>query len=316
MSDILFIAIDYYGYTRAIVAEMERQGHRVDFFPVERPSFFQKSLKRFVPRFYRLLLDAYHRRIIRKTASRRYDRVIFLQAHQVAPANMQRLIAAQPAARRVLYNWDSLTTHDYRDHLSFFDRALTFDIEDARALGIEYLPLFALPEYSAMAGETARADHDIYFVGSVHSMERYAALARLRDYAAAHALRTRMFLHVSPPMYLKLRQEGKLWPEMSIEPIGTSEIVDMMRASTAVFDFPNHRQSGYTMRLVENLCAGKKIVTSNPHVADEPFFAPDRILIRDGDSLDGLAEFIKAPLTSPLKADHLHLENWVRNLVG
>ncbi|MES2339675.1 MAG: hypothetical protein V4537_16405 [Pseudomonadota bacterium] len=316
MARILFIAIGYYGYTDRIAEEMRAQGHRVDARLIEDPGFWSKTAKRFAPAVYRRRLEAYHAGLIRESGGTRYDQVVFLQAHQMSDANLSALRTTQPQARFVLYNWDSLTTHDYAPVLGHFDKAATFDPADAATLGIDYLPLFALPEYFAVAAAPTTPDYDLYFVGSMHSTARYEAVRRLADHCAATGLRLKLYLHCSPPRAIRLLREGKWMQGMTLRSIGTDGILAMMRRSRAVFDFANHRQSGYTMRFVENLCAGRKIVATNPRLADEPFFTPDRFMLTPDLDFSGLAAFLDAPAPSPGDFQRFSLATWVGRLLG
>ena len=317
MARILFIGIRYYAYTDRIIAEMEAQGHRVDYHPIEHVDFVSKTRKRYRPAAYAKRLSAYHRTVIAQAAGTAYDIVLMLQSHHFTRADLLALKSSQSTARFILYNWDSLTTHDYRANLDLFDAAITFDPDDAAALGINYLPLFALPEYFEVAQTAAPPRHDIYFVGSLHSMARFEAAERLKSYCNAEGLRLKLYLHCSPPRMLDLLRRRKWLPGMTLRSVGTDAIIAMMRDARAVFDFANHQQSGYTMRLVENMCAGKKIVTSNQRVLDEPFFSEDRFMLL-GPELDltGLKTFIERPFVSNPDLSAFSLASWTRRLLA
>jgi hypothetical protein len=317
MARILFIGIRYYSYTDRIIEEMRAQGHLVDYHAIERVDPLSKTFKRYGPAGYARSLSAYHRRLIEAAGATRYDFVLLLQAHHFTRANLQALRQSQPQARFLLYNWDSLTTHDYSPHLDLFEASATFDPDDAARLGIHYLPLFALPEYFDVARSTDAAVYDLYFVGSVHSMARYEAVRRLSEYCRANRLRLKLYLHCSPPRFLGLLGRGKLMKGMTLRSVGTEAIVAMMQASRAVFDFSNHRQSGYTMRLVENMCAGKKVVTANQHIAGEPFFSEDRFLVLGSDlDFSGLKAFIDRPLANERDFSSFSLASWTSRLLS
>ncbi len=150
MARILFIGIDFYDYASRICAAFERLGHSVDFHAIEDRGFAAKSAKKIAPAAYEARRAAYHERLIEDTARRDYDVVLFIQIHQMRHSALDRLRELHPGARFVLYNWDSLTTHDFRPWLRHFDHAATFDPDDARAIGIAYLPLFAIPRFFAI----------------------------------------------------------------------------------------------------------------------------------------------------------------------
>ncbi|WP_447728366.1 hypothetical protein [Sphingomonas koreensis] len=316
MSRILFIALDYYAYTDRIAAEMRAQGHEVVRFAIEPGGAINKALRRYARGRHQRSLDAHHAQILDAVRGQAFDQVVFLQAHQYSLASLQALRAAQPEARFTLYNWDSIRTHDYRPHLALFDKAATFDPVDAKALGIDYLPLFALPEYYDVAASRSTPEYDIYFVGSVHSLARFDAVKRLHAHCRAEGLRLRLYLHCSPPRMFQLLRRGEWLSGMTLRSIGTDGILDMMRASAGVFDFASQQQSGLTMRVFENLAAGMKIIATNPGIAQEPFYSPDRILLLDNLDFAPVKAFLASPLRDTRTFEEYSLSNWLRRLLA
>ncbi|RYD94114.1 MAG: hypothetical protein EOP61_22295 [Sphingomonadales bacterium] len=115
---------------------------------------------------------------------------------------------------------------------------------------------------------------------------------------------------------LQLLRQGKWLPGMTLRSIGVEGILDMMRRSTAVFDFASHAQSGLTMRVFENLAAGMKIVATNPGIANEPFYDPERILLLPDLDFAGVDSFVRTPLASGRKFEEYSLSNWLVALLA
>ena len=90
----------------------------------------------------------------------------------------------------------------------------------------------------------------------------------------------------------------------------------MLEKSRATFDFANHKQSGYTMRLIENMCAGRKIITENPRILNEPFYREDRFLLVDGYDFSAVPAFLERPITSELDVHAFHVDNWAARLIS
>jgi hypothetical protein len=315
MARILFLGIDFYHYSASICDAFERLGHTIDFRPMEDRGFAAKSAKKLAPGVYRRRLDAYHDEVIEESAGKSYDVVLFVQVHEWRHEALERLRALHPDAQFVLYNWDSLTTHDFRPWMRHFDSVATFDPDDARSLDIRYLPLFAIPRFFAIDEQRAKMQ-DIYFVGAVGTMHRFDALARLHTFCVEAGLTTKFHLVCSPVVRATLLKQGKSLPGLTGRPIGFERIVDLIETSNATFDFANHRQSGYTMRLIENMCAGRKIVTENPRIVDEPFYREDRFLLVDGRDFSALPDFLARPVRSDLDVKAFHIDSWARALIG
>jgi hypothetical protein len=107
------------------------------------------------------------------------------------------------------------------------------------------------------------------------------------------------------------------WPaDVTRHPIAHDRFINMIETSVAVFDFANHKQSGYTMRTMENLCAGKKIITGNPGIVSEPFYSTDRILVFDGHDFSGVRAFLDTPLRdADARFPEYHVSSFARHLV-
>ena len=315
MARILFIGIDFYDYATRISSAFERLGHTVDFHPIEDRGFVAKSAKKLAFSAYEARRAAYHERLIEQSKAHDYDVVLFIQVHQMRHEALEKLRAAQPNAHFVLYNWDSLTTHDFRPWMRHFDHVATFDPDDARSIGVTYLPLFAIPRFFEI--DHAKAPRqDLYFVGAIGSMNRFDALQRLHTFSEATRLSTRFHLVCSPVVRFQLWRAGKTLPGVTGDSIGCEDIVNMLEASRATFDFANHKQSGYTMRLIENMCAGRKIITENPRILDEPFYREDRFLLVDGHDFSAVPEFLATPITSQLDVEAFHVDSWARQLIA
>jgi len=314
---VLFVGLDYYGYTKKIIQEFEAFGADVDFVDIQPGSVWMKAYRTLLPRSYQRKIGARHARIIEQSAATRYDRVVFLQAHQIAPSTLARLRALQPDARFVLYNWDALTTHDYLPQVPMFDEVYTFDPVDARTHGFHYLPLFCAREMQGLTRDCAPA-RSVYTVGNIVNPRRYDAIKAFEAYCRAHDIAFRAFMKISPVVYLRFLRSGRIPQGVSFRSIPQAEFVAMIEGCAATFDFANHQaQAGHTMRTFENLCGGKKIITNNQCVDTEPFFSEDRIFVYRGLDFTGVAEFLDQPLADPrAEFEQYHIQAFVQTLLG
>lgn len=312
---ILLVALHYHDYTDNIAAELRALGHEVVVHDIMPRTLSMKILRVLSPAFWQARLNAHHARILRDQRGQPQDLVLFIQAHQMSRANMAAFKDAFPSARFALYNWDSIANHDYRPHLDAFDDVFTFDPDDARAHGLHYLPLFCSREFQGLARRDAEG-RTVYFVGNIVNPARYDAVAAFRDYCAAHALRFQAFMACTPPVRLKFRRMGVHPVGLSSGSIDRAGFIDMIETSSATFDFANHHQSGYTMRVFENLCAGKKIITNNPRILREPFYSPDRIHLFEGLDFTGVDAFMRTPLKDPgAEFPEYRIQSFVRHII-
>jgi len=313
---ILFFGLNYHDYTRNIIDEMRAVVGDVTYVDIQPRSLFFKVLRTAGRRFYDRYLDVHHASAISKSKFVAYDKVVFLQAHQISLKNLSKLRAVQPNAEFTLYNWDSLSNHDYRQRVKFFDRVLTFDPVDARENGFGYLPLFCSRFMQGLRRDRVEPA-SLLMVGNIVKPGRYAAVESFRRYCAEHRLKFKQHLKVSPVVWFNLIRGGIYPREVSFRSIDKAGFCDLIETTSATFDFANHAQSGQTMRMMENLCLGKKIVTNNTWVKQEPFYSPDRIHVFNGLDFSGVADFLNGDLVdNDAVFSEYHIQSFVQQLLG
>lgn len=313
---VLFVGLHYHHYTQAIVDEICHSGFEANYVDIQPRSFIFKIFKTLSSKLYQRYLNSYHRRAIERAASQQYDQVLFLQAHQMSFENLSMLRRTQGKAHFTLYNWDSLSNHDYLSRTQFFDRVITFDREDASRHGFEYLPLFCVRSIQAFRRNRARA-RSVFMVGNIVNINRYNAVERFTEYCNLSGIHFETYLVVSPVVWLQMRKQGIRPKGLHFSSIPKAVFARMTEEALAVFDFANHHQSGYTMRTIENLCAGKKIITNNRNILNDYFFSPDRIHCFEGFDFSGVEDFLDIPVEdNHRRFDELHIQAFTRHLLG
>jgi hypothetical protein len=316
MKKILFIGLDYHNYTTEIIREFNGLGYDVEFYSIIPRTLYYKALNTISKAKYRQKLDAYHADIINKEAGNKYDVVFFLYAQEISVENLSLLKSQHSTSKFILYCWDSIQTKDYTKHLPYFDSAFTFDKEDAVAVNINYLPLFCIAEFQNLQ-KTDQHLNQIYFVGNIVTVARYSAIQKFITYCAEQKIHFKHFLKCTPVVIWRLLKAGFLPLNVSASTIAKNDFIKLIESSTTVFDFANHVQVGYTMRVMENLCAGKKIITNNARVLNEPFYTPDRILVIKDMDLLNIKSFLNTPLVEPdKKFTEYHLDSFLTNLLN
>ncbi|WP_404712369.1 hypothetical protein [Sphingomonas sp. MMS24-J13] len=312
---ILIVALPYHNYTSSIAAELRRAGHVVSLYEIQPRDRVTKALRRISHYAWQRRLTWHHKHILEAERGNRYDLVLFIQAHQMELSMLARFREAFAGARFALYNWDALKSLDYQAHIEHFDQVQTFDPDDARAMGLGYLPLFCLRDFQGLP-RREQGRGQVYFVGNLAKLPRYNAFHAFKRYCDERSVPVRSHLAVTPPIFLQLLRRGEIPRDVAFGPIAHRDFIDMIETSVATFDFANHAQAGYTMRLIENLCAGKKIITSNPRVRKERFYSPDRFHVFDGLDFTGIDAFLQVPLAEP-EADfpEYHIQTFVRHIV-
>ena len=313
---ILFIGYDYHNYTRSINSEFERLGFESQFHSIQPGKLYLKIARRASAKLYTKLLDRYHRRILLSYPEGTFEHIVFLQVHQFSHENMALLKARNPRARYTLYNWDAITTHDYRPYIHYFDRVLTFDPADAKTLGIHYLPLFCVRDFQNMKS-FPKTNASVYFVGNIVNPQRYKLIKAFEAFCVRDGIRFEYFLSTTMHGWSLMRKAGLHPTDVSFRSIKDRDFRAMIQRSVAVLDFANHKQSGFTMRIMENLCAGKKIITNNPNITSAGFYSPDRILLYKDQDFDAIKNFLSVPLSQPEENfPEYHIQNFAKRLLN
>ena len=82
---------------------------------------------------------------------------------------LKKMKNKQNKAKFILYMWDSFSNKLHsKDLISYFDKCLTFNREDADNYSMSFRPLFFIDEYNAdLVSEKTDCDIDIGFIGFV-----------------------------------------------------------------------------------------------------------------------------------------------------
>jgi hypothetical protein len=296
---ILFISCDYLFFPVSIKNELEDLGARVDLYYNEPQSVLYRQIKKLPFRVGLYLNQIYHQLILRKIKSEIYDFVFFIQVHQMNHTTLRKYKQIFPGSVFILYNWDSLSKHDYSSYIPFFNIVYSFDLEDCKNnAGLKYKPLFYMNELEKFRNNQENVRYNISFVGTIVNLNRYFEIVDLRKWAINNNLRFYDYCRTMPTVYLKFLLMGMIPKRLHLKPMDREENYRIISMSDTVIDLANHKSNGYSMRIFEVLGAGRKLITFNKSIEREDFYSPEIIhtysstLFLGDDDL----EFIKKPL--------------------
>jgi hypothetical protein len=322
--NILLISTSFFGYEERIADHLRQRGARVTCLD-DRPghSALVKGLVRLKSILIRPWVNAHYARAMGRLAMERFDEILVISPDACHPSILQKLRAAFPQARLVLYMWDSFTNRRIQQvpaFLSHFDRALTFDDADATAYGIHFRPLFFTRE--AEPGNAAPA-FAFSFVGTIHS-DRYRILRALAAEADRHHLAYYIYPYLPTRFHywlfrlLKPEFRGTRPEDFQYSPLAYAEVLRICSASLAILDMEDPGQRGLTIRSLEVFGAGRKLMTSNARVVDYPFYTPERVLVFNREAPVLEPGFFERPAPAPDPA-HLRafsIDGWTDAVFG
>jgi hypothetical protein len=284
---ILLISPMFFGYEFAVRDKLTAMGAEVTLFD-DRPNngLIARSLIRIDKKLFAYKIDIYYKSIAQQINDRHFNIVFLLNPEALPTSFLEMCKSRWPKALYVMYMWDSIKNRKHTmDFVPFCDRVFTFDRDDAKLDRFAFKPLFYLDLYSSIRDANNPIDYDICFMATIHS-DRYAIAKQVRDWCDVNGLKSffYFFMH-EPALYyfnkLKNKNISPSLSEISFTKMSAAEIVEVVAGSKVVLDIQHPNQTGLTMRTLETMGAGKKLITTNERIKDYDFYEPDRFLVLD-----------------------------------
>ena len=313
---ILFVGPVFYNYHYDIVAEIQNMGASVDFYNEKPDSIFYRIINNYFKKYKQALINNYLNSILNKCKDG-YDFVFVIRGEIITNYFLSKLKKSNPNAKFIMYQWDSIEfTPNYPKIMNFFDKVMTFDIQDSKRLNIKYLPLFYNNDYKNIELSNKRI-YDIAFFGSYHS-DRLEIIKQI-DYLCKKS-GLRFYYHLYSPklaLFRKLLNRSvkvsdlKYFKTYSVD---SKKVLEIYRQSKAVLDIERDIQSGLTMRTLEVLGAGLKLITTNKAIYKEEIYDESNILLIDRYSIKLKKDFLLSSIKSTEIINKYNINNWILNV--
>ncbi|HZP12804.1 MAG TPA: hypothetical protein VFB36_10325 [Nevskiaceae bacterium] len=324
---VLLVAPVFFGFDKTIAEGLRRRGATVALYD-DRPSTstFTKAAIRIHPRLMAARTARYVQRIIDSHAGERFDDVLVIKGQGLTRSLLKRLLDAFPGARKRYYLYDSFRNDPgARGKMTLFDRVLTFDQGDARGTpGLQFRPMFYPEEFRRMSPRAARHDEPVrlVFIGTVHS-DRYRVLGRLRRALPKMAVISTYLYFPSRMLYAARRLlDPSFWAaphsEFKFVPLDRAAYAALFEGADVVVEMERPVQAGLTMRSLEAVAAGRKLITTNPEIAQYDFYRPANIAIVDRAQPVISVQFLRGayePVPGEI-VDRYSLDRWLDDVFG
>lgn len=195
--------------------------------------------------------------------------------------------------------------------MNISDQIYTFDNCDAEKFGLN----FVSQPYRYVDNESCEEIYDFYFVG--YDKNRIAWLMRFKE--IADDLSMRCYFHVLPDKGKKYSSAEKYF--LKNAHLSYAENIKIARSSKCLLEVLQKTQSGATLRSVEALFLGKKLITNRPGIINEEYFHESRnLFVSNMDDFDSnsLKSFMDDPCLDVgdnilMKYD---INGWVENFIS
>ncbi len=259
---------------------------------------------------------------LRQLDSTPVSHILVIKGEGLSQRIAVKLRATFPSASMGLYLWDGLeNVKGVSKILEAFDSVATFDPLDAKTFGWTYRPLFGR-NLSEMHETAALASFDWCFIGTIHS-DRHRVIHKLRQRCGPMS-RNFVFGYFQSPIMLFMRRllDWTLWvaPKgtLSTQSMSPADVSRVVGISRAVLDVEHPLQRGYTMRTIETMLAGKKLITTNTYILDSNLYDPSRICVINRSNPEIPPDFLDnfyLPVPESLRNYYL-CEGWVSELLS
>ena len=338
---ILFLANDYMGLAMPILKEMQRQGHEVLYIPDNNLSTdcYLKNSNRFfqtLRNIYNILFRVYQRYWKKNTnINCYYDLLFCIQGVSFHPYLLRILKKYNPNIKTSLYIWDSNKYYDYIRNAKYFDKVFTFDIEDSKCTPkIKFLPFYWIPNEN---DECTNNKYDISIVGSDHDgrteiVEKvykqidnklkcyFRIVANRFPFQVSNRGKLIFTLLFRYNQFLEIVEKYKhklTLPFIAFDYIQMEQVNSIIQNSNCILDTDRECQTGTTPRLIWALAMGKKIISTNTHLVEMPFYDEKQIQIIDRNNPIVDIDFIQKEELFKTSAYVicLRIDNWIKNFI-
>ena len=285
---VLLIAPRFFGYEAEIKKCLEKKGAIVDWLP-DRPfdKAWHLTILRLLPKLMLSFVNIYYLKKLNDLPISQYNIIFAVNTVTLSPKIIAKIKQLNPAAKYVIYMWDSMKNRDHVKHvLGFFDSKWSFDPETALQYGMKFRPLFYVNEYKNC--KPVEINNDLIFIGTIHS-DRYLFIKKLqkivpRNFKCFYYL----YLKSSWVFWVQKILRPSMWlanyKEFKFEAASKKDVIKSIHKSRIVIDIEHRKQCGLTMRTFEALGAMKKIITTNHRIREYDFYHPDNVAVIDRDA--------------------------------
>lgn len=304
---------------------MEKLGAKVHYVP-DRPS--KHAIIKILIRKARFLLTSYLNAYFGRKASEipkdSIDDIFIVRGEGLTASALANLKARFPRARVQLYLWDSVKrSQGCKKLFPLTDRSWTYDPRDAK----DYPTLKFTPNFFTISDELLKSRFntdtqtprwDLVFFGTAHG-DRLKVISKIAKALPSHARFYVFFYFQSSIMYWARKIFDPAFKHFRPEQLSLKakfgrEWEEVVSNTSTILDVHHSQQGGLTIRTLETLALGFKLVTTDASIAQYPFYNPRQILIIDRNCPVIPEEFLKLKNDFPVHPSlkELELPNWLR----
>ncbi len=319
---VLLISPLTFSYHTTISETLCNMGYRVTWWN-DRTSeaTWYKLLLRISPKTVAKFSENSFKKKLINLDSETVSHVLVIKGEGLSKTTISNIKDACHLASMGLYLWDGVeNVKTVHDKTGFFDSVASFDPHDAKIFNWAYRPLF-WRKISVPAEKSHNLTFDWCFIGTVHS-DRHRVIHKLRQRYGSQ-FNSFVFAYFQSTFILFARKliDSTLWASpkgtLSTTPMSAIDVSNVVAQSKAVLDIEHPKQRGFTMRTIETLMTGKKLITTNKHILHSDIFHSSRVLVIDRFNPEICTNFFTEPFqeVSESLKKYYSCEGWALELL-
>ena len=322
MMNALIIGKPFFNYHEEIVKEFKFKGYCTEFIS-DSPNnhlvirkIFGKTTEKHYIRFYQ-------NRMLSKCLKKKYDIILVLVGRYLSKKFLFKLKDNNRDSRLILYLWDDIArVENFEEVRDCYDTIYSFDIEDCRNNDkFVFLPLFFSRNYH-LSDRVKK--YTVYGSFSEHS-DRKRIVENVYRQCSQKGFNCHFVFFPGRYKYFKdwffnkkLAKKTRGNISFCFSPLSNEKNTENVLFSKALLDIQYPSQNGLTMRTVESIGAGVKIITTNQNIEKYDFYCSQNVLIIDRNKPLIDEEFLTSPYfrLQPEIYEKYSIKTWVAIIVG
>lgn len=333
---ILLMIYPFYDYADRIKEELEKQGAKVllIYNPWPKESF-RYSTNWILTLIYRLKNPFFRtnitNNIIKQISHQQIDILFVIGGFCAKKRLIFYLKKKNPNINTRIFFWDSFCYWKISKQRKWFDKSFSFDPVDCR----KYPDLIYQPDfYIGSHVDSCEKKYDISHIGASHifaynripillKLKKDLDEKRLNSYLAVveirnpESLKFKMLALTSckwKKYWCLVRKYKRTYSIVFDQRIPYEEVVNIESTSHCIIDIPPSKQAGITIRALEAIAAGKKLITTNRYIKEQKFYCSENIAILDPENPQIDIDFIHSK-AKRVNIEYLRLDNWLKTIL-
>lgn len=254
---------------------------------------------------------------LKRLCNKSYDLIFFVNIESIDQSILDLIASTFPQSKRVLYMWDSSRNKkNYIQLIDSFHKCFSFDIQDCDMNeNLYYEPLF-YSKHNDIAIKDKNID--ISFIGTIHQ-DRMKIVLELEKQAVKSGLNMYTYFYY-PNKYLFLLRclfdkniYFRDYSKVNFSPLNYECFHDVITRSKYVVDINHPSQTGLTMRTIEVIGCGSKVISTNVFAKKTKLYKDKTITIIDREN-----PILPSNYDRPINCGYnqYYITNWITRILN